>query len=162
MSKSIQLTKGREVLVDDDDFTYLNQWKWWYGADGYACREQHFGMRDGKSLRKTILMHRLIIDAPSGLQVDHINRNKLDNRRSNLRLATQSQNRANIDPVKRRQSELPMGVTYNLSLRSKQPYMARVTKSGKSYFLGNFYTVEEAATAYKLKKRELFGEFSCV
>lgn len=160
MSKTIQLTQGFETIVDDADYEYLSQWKWFYGADRYAVREQHLGMQDGKKLRKTILMHRLLLNAPQHLQVDHANRNRLDNRRSNLRLATRSQNRANINPVKRKQEELPMGVTYNPSICSKQPYMARICKQGKSHFLGNFYSIDEAENAYRQKKRQLFGEFA--
>jgi hypothetical protein len=158
--KSIALTRGHETIVDDKDFAWLNQWKWQYGGNGYAVRDQYLGKIGGTYRHKTVLMHREILDAPSGTEVDHANRNKLDNRRDNLRLATRSQNRANIQSARRKNSELPTGITYNPSPRTKQPFMARVAKDGRSYFLGNFYTVDEASQAYKLKKKQLFGEFA--
>lgn len=156
----IQLTKGYAAEVDPEDYAYLSQWKWQYGANGYAVRDDYLGKIDGRYAHRTVLMHRVLLDAPNGMDVDHINRDKLDNRRSNLRIATRSQNRANVGKCKRLNSELPTGVTYNPSLRSRQPYMARIGKGGKSYFLGNFYNVQEAADAYNAKKRELYGEFS--
>lgn len=155
----IKLTKGYETEVDAADFEYLNQWKWHYGANGYAVREQHLGMDNGKKLRKTVLMHREITKASQGMDVDHKNNDKLDNRRRNLRICTRSQNMANKSK-RQRKYDLPMGVVYNQSPRSKQPYATRVFKEGKSYFVGNFYTVEEARNAYLTKKKELFGEFA--
>jgi len=157
---TIELTKGKKTEVDIEDFEYLNQWKWQYGANGYAVRDEYLGKIDGKYKHQTVLMHRVLLNAPSGVDVDHVNRDKLDNRRTNLRLATRSQNRANIGRVKRPNSDLPLGVTYNPSVRSRQPYMARVTHQGKSYFLGNFYSVKDASRAYQLKKEMLFGEFA--
>ena len=135
--KKIELTKGQFAMVDDDDFEELSKHKWWVGSGGYAAREVSLGTKDGKHLRKTVLMHRQILKAPDGMDVDHANHNKLDNRKSNIRLATRSQNKANALVKTRKQSELPMGVTYNPSLRSKKKFMARVCKDGKSYFVGN-------------------------
>lgn len=157
--KYITLTKCQKTKVDDKDYEYLSQWNWHFGANGYAVREQHYGMKDGKRVRKTILMHRELLNAPHKIDVDHINEDKLDNRRENIRLATRSQNRANISAVKRKE-DLPIGITFNPSPRSKQPYMARVCMNGKSYFLGNFYKLTDAVEAYTAKKRELYGEYA--
>lgn len=156
----IKLTKGFYAEVDAADYEYLSQWKWQYGANGYAVRDEYLGKIDGKYAHRTVLMHRVLLNAPSGLDVDHINRDKLDNRRSNLRLATRNQNKANTGPRKRLRTELPKGVTYNPSIRSKQPYMARICLRGKSYFLGNFYKLEDAENAYLTKKQELYGEYA--
>jgi len=150
----IGLTQNKFTIVDEDDFEEMSKYKWGFGANGYAVRTVQFGDK-----KKTVLMHRVLLNAPKGMEVDHINHDKLDNRRSNLRLATRSQNKANVVKMKRPNQELPMGVTYNPSPRSKQPFMARVCKQGKSYFCGNFYTVEEAHKAYLTKKKMLFGEF---
>jgi len=70
--KRIKLTQEKVALVDDADFEFLNQWKWFYHQTGYA-----------KSCHR--YMHRLINKTPKGFHTDHINRNKLDNRKSNLR-----------------------------------------------------------------------------
>lgn len=106
------------------------------------------------------MMHREILDAPKGMDVDHVNRDKLDNRKENIRLATRSQNLANISKIYRRTHDLPRGISYNSSVRSKQPYMARISYQGKSYFLGNFYTLVEAEAAYKARRKDLYGEFA--
>lgn len=90
--KYIELTQGKQAIVDDDLYDWLNQWKWYYknaptGEGGYACRnEGHHGKQ------KTIRMHMVINQTPPGLATDHINGNKLDNRRANLRSANHIQN----------------------------------------------------------------------
>jgi len=78
--KEIQLTQGKIALVDDGDYEKLNQFKWYtikIRSLFYAARERQ---------NKTILMHRIIINAPERLYTDHINGNPLDNRKINLRL----------------------------------------------------------------------------
>ena len=87
--KKIKLTKGKYALVDDEDFEYLNQWKWHF-AKGYAGRS--VGDRKNK---KYVWMHRLINNTPDGFETDHINRNKSDNRKCNLRTVTKSLNGLN-------------------------------------------------------------------
>lgn len=83
--KYIELTQGKRAIVDDEDYDWLSQYKWFYDT-GYAVTKKHI---DGR--RKT-KMHRLINQTPNGLDTDHINRNRLDNRRSNLRTVTHQQN----------------------------------------------------------------------
>ncbi len=82
--KEIQLTKGKVAIVDDEDFELLSKTSWHFHNLGYA--------RSGRPKR---YMHRVIMNADKGKFVDHINGNKLDNRKCNLRFATVSQNRAN-------------------------------------------------------------------
>lgn len=84
--KNILLTKGGFALVDDADFKYLNQSKWSVNTGGYAVTRIN---------REKVYMHRVINETPEGFHTDHINRNKLDNRRSNLRTATPSENALN-------------------------------------------------------------------
>lgn len=85
--RKIRLTKGKYALVDDEDFDFLNQWNWTF--DKYAYRQ------DWKSKITKVYMHRVLMQPSQGLMVDHINRNKLDNRRKNLRIVTASQNGMN-------------------------------------------------------------------
>src|SRR3954471_10677466 len=84
----IKLTQGKFSLVSKGDFARINKHKWCISA-GYAVRNS-----TGKP-RRLLLMHREILGAPVGAQVDHKNRNKLDNRRCNLRIATSSENIVN-------------------------------------------------------------------
>ena len=86
MTKRIKLTKGMSTIVDDDDFESVNQYKWYFSSTGYAER------RHGKG---KLLLHRFIMNPKNDLQVDHINGNRLDNSRSNLRLATRTENARN-------------------------------------------------------------------
>lgn len=80
----IKLTQGKFAIVDSEDFEYLNQWKWHY-AHGYARTSE---------LRKSY-MHRLVNKTPKGFLTDHINRNKLDNRKCNLRTGNKGLNSIN-------------------------------------------------------------------
>jgi hypothetical protein len=69
--KEICLTKGKNTIVDDKDYEWLNQWNWYYGADGYA-------VRNDKNLKR-LFMHRVIIQTPIGMYTDHIDGNRLNN-----------------------------------------------------------------------------------
>lgn len=143
--------KRHTALVDDADFDYLNQWRWSYhgGPDGYAKRTGD----DNKS----IFMHRLILQPPRGMVCDHKDGNKLNNRRSNLRVATQSQNGANS----RTKVGRFKGVTkVKKAINPKNRYLAQITLRGQYFYLGYFYTAELAAEAYNKKALELYGEFA--
>src|SRR5437868_1305500 len=92
----IALTQGFMALVDDADAAWLGQWRWRYKQhspryQGYAVRTTRLA---GSPRQVTIYMHRVVFGGDSS-EVDHVNRNKLDNRRSNLRAATRAQNAAN-------------------------------------------------------------------
>lgn len=105
------------------------------------------------------LLHRLIMDCPKGLEVDHINHDNLDNRKNNLRIVTRKQNRYNTRRQVGSVSKFK-GVWYYKG-RNK-PWVASVNKDKKKYSLGYFYTQEEAAIAYNKKALELFGEYACL
>jgi hypothetical protein len=88
----IDLTKGAAAIIDDDCYEYLSRWRWKCKHEkntSYACRTTNAG---------TLFMHRVIMDAPPGLDVDHVNHNGLDNRRCNLRIVTRSENLWNKRP----------------------------------------------------------------
>src|SRR3990167_10756872 len=121
--KKVKLTKGRFAIVDDEDFEWINQWKWWYTTRGYAVREEK---------RKLIFMHRLINKTLLGFDTDHVNRNKLDNRKKNLRTVTRSQNFMNLNPRKNNSSGV-IGVQKN-----KNSWMARIKIGYVSIYLGCF------------------------
>lgn len=104
----IELTKGKFAIVDDELFDYLNQWKWHLTTSGYAARRFNFGYKDAK----VVFMHRLIIPVPYLREVDHINGNKLDNRKGNLRVASRTENNKNRKK-KRNATSLFYGVDFN-------------------------------------------------
>lgn len=151
--KEIQLTKGQIALVDDEDFEWLNQRKWWakrHRNTFYAhCRMIETG--------KIVLMHRLILDLTDPkIQTDHKDRNGLNNQKYNLRVATNSQNTANRKSFKNSTSKY-LGVRLH---KRDNIWEANIQKDGKLMYIGRFKTEEDAALAYNKVAQKLHGEFA--
>lgn len=137
--KQIQLTKGAISIIDDEDFEYLSQFNWQLSSGGYA-----------KTGTKGYFMHRVLMKAPKNKEVDHINRDKLDNRRSNLRFATRSENNRNTD-IRKDNTSGYKGVNY---FKPRNCWVARIQIKGKRFFLGSFDTREKAIMAYARAQTE--------
>jgi hypothetical protein len=148
--KVIPLTKGGVAVVDDGDFEWLSRNSWYLSQNGYAMRSS---AKDG--VRFCLPMHRAITDAPSGMHVDHINGDKLDNRRENLRVCTPAQNQGNRVAHAGRRFK---GVIYQQKIAPK--VRAEIRRDGRARHLGCFSTEEEAARAYDRAAREQWGEFA--
>lgn len=134
------------ALIDEED-AHLAGLRWHLGSGGYARRLE----RD-----KWILLHRVIIRAPSGVEVDHINRNRLDNRRCNLRLTDRGGNARNCSRNRKNTS----GYKRVHGPTSSGRWVASVVYRGKPYYLGSCATAEEAAVTYDLAAMALHGEFA--
>lgn len=145
-TRQIELGGGLFAVVDAEDYAWLRQWKWHVGSGGYAVRKG-----DGRH----IFMHREILQTPEGMHTDHIDRNKTNNVRANLRVATRSQNAANSNRTDR-QSEYK-GVSWH---RRAGRWAATVNTNGKQVYIGLFDDPVDAARAYDAKAHELFGEFA--
>lgn len=156
--KCIELTKGRVAIVDDSDFEYLAQYRWRLNQHGYAVRSQLVYRLDGKKSCRMVFMHRTILNPPPGFFTDHINNQRLDNRRCNLRVATKSQNGANSKCRKDNQSGLK-GVGYD-KRNKKKPWRAHIGQNGKFRFLGTFTNKEDAHAAYCAAAIEQYGDFA--
>lgn len=162
-ARYIPLTKGVYTLVDSEYFDYINQWTWCTkvnskGVPTYAAR---INLETGE--RVQVIVHRLVysIHYPNAdltsLDIDHVNRDKLDNRVSNLRLASRTSNSGNRGPNSNNKSGYK-GV--NLYDESRGVWRAQIMISGKKVSIGYYITAEEAAIAYNKKAVETFGEFA--
>ena len=155
MEVTIPLTKGRFALIDSSDLGRVAKYRWYFGSmgNGYAiCRVSR---PDGKF--KNVLLHRFILDAPYGLEVDHINGDSLDNTRKNLRLCTHKQNIRN----QRVQTRVGKASRFKGVWMSKSKrWRAEICVDGKRLYLGTFDNEEDAARAYDEKAKRHFGEFA--
>ena len=147
---------GGSVMIDDE-FDWLMDFRWHLTKQGYAV---HFvNKRDsdfwGLAPRKAVYMHRVVTGAGDSEVVDHVNHNKTDNRRDNLRSCSQKENLQN------QQSRRSYKGVFYLKGR-KKCWQAIIVANGVRHYLGNFYTQEEAAKAYNEAATELFGEFACL
>ena len=140
--KELRVGRSAVSLVDDDVYEWASRHNW--HPSGTQGRYVSCHMRvDGRT--KTVYLHRLILDAPRGLEVDHINGDPLDNRRENLRLATRAQNEQNKLP--RNLSKFGRGVYFDPKQPGSRKYAARAWLNGKEVRVGRFATAEEANAA---------------
>lgn len=153
--KKIKLTQGKFALVDDEDYEWLSNYKWHYN-NGYASRRLLVKENRGFG---SVFMHQEILETKGNeKRADHINRNGLDNRRSNLRLATASQNAMN--KVMSNGSSKYKGVRKRTSGKRRKIWRATVWKDNQPINLGTYLTEEEAARAYNKKALEIHGQFA--
>lgn len=143
-----------KVLVDELDYIKISHYKWSICNHGYATTHLP-RTKDGKP-RKHLLMHRLIMDAVAREEIDHINGDKLDNRKSNLRRCTRSENKANVGLKSTNQTGVK-GVNFD---RFTGRWLARITVRGKQYNLGRYNNIEDAAKAYNKAAINHFGSFA--
>lgn len=146
--KVITGADGGAWIVDDDKFNMLNEYEWHSHENGYAVT---FGNGTVKS------MHRLLIDCPDGLQVDHKNNMPNDNRIENLRICTRSQNEANKRKMKGKSTEYK-GVTdrdgsYEVSIRNPN-------NNSKKTYIGRYTNIIAASNVYNHFAEKFYGEFA--
>ena len=193
MAKEIKLWKNRNELsdkvaiVDDEDYDRVveavrryrkdgslrkGSGKWYYWSSASSCGNEY---ATNGSRRQSI--HRLVMNAPKGMDVDHINGNGLDNRKENLRLCTRAQNSMNRRPRrdsptgykgvqyypihKQKYTSKKTGITTVHESKLSKPYVAYIGDGKKGHLnLGHYATAEEAARARDAKAKELHGEFA--
>lgn len=134
--------------VDDEDFEYLNQWKWRFSGNGYAIRTEP------KSGKKKILLHRFLVNTPKGMFTDHINGDRLDNQKVNIRYCTKTENNRN---VKKKAS--PSLSKFKGVSKTGKLYSSGIFINGK-YKLSYFNNELDAAKHYNEMALKYYGDFA--
>lgn len=155
MAKKIELKgrlgKGKFIIVDDDDYEKVVKYKWHLDIH---VKESILYARTTIKYHK-IRLHRFLLNPPSGTFIDHINRNGLDNRKCNLRLATQTQNNANTK-LRIDNSSGTKGVYWD---KSRNEWLVVIGFEGPKY-LGRYKKIEDAILVRKQAEKQYFGQYS--
>lgn len=148
--KEIPLSQGEVAIVDDENFEHLNQFKWFFSSYGYAVA--FLPMVAGKRPPQ-IYMHRSIL--PGHAEIDHINGDRIDNRKSNLRPATHAENAMNSQ--KRLGSSRYKGVSW---CESRGLWEVQLMHNKRKIHAGRYESEVDAAHVYDYAAKVLFGEFA--
>lgn len=156
--KRISLSQNKFALVDDEDFEFLNKWKW----SLFASRDKrYYAFRqvlcsDGK--RRSLLMHRLLLGLQCGdsRQIDHVDTDGLNNTKDNLRICSDLENHRNRG-LQTNNSSGYKGVSWH---KKDKKWRARLSLFKKEIWIGNFDTAKEAASAYNRIALKYHGEFA--
>lgn len=150
----VPLTRGKFALIDSADAEEVGRYNWMALKGSHGWYAVRFVERRGR--RSCIYMHRQLMRAMPGIEVDHRDLDSLDNRRSNMRLATRGQNGSNRS-VQRNNTSGFKGVCWD---KAKQKWSSHIKVDGRQRFLGYFATPEEAHAAYAAAATKSFGEFA--
>lgn len=142
---SLDIGNGMIALIDDEDYDRVSQFTWRVRPDGYAQRTW-----GEEGATKHQLLHRFVMNAKEDELVDHENGDRWDCRKENLRVATYSQNGANRKSIN----------AWRGIFQDGNRWKARIKVEGVNCYLGSFGTIEEAALAYDVAARRVFGRFA--
>jgi len=147
--KKIKLTQGQYTIVDNSDFKRLSAFKWRFSE--YAIRS----IKSGPT-QKTITLHSEVLKPKQGFTIDHINGNRLDNRKRNLRHVTFSQNCQN-SKLRRHNTSGYRGVSWH---KNSEQWVARIIYQGRTYHCGMFKSIIDAAKSYNKMAKKLYGKYA--
>jgi hypothetical protein len=154
--RRIKLTRGKYAIVDVEDFERLNKYKWHCAHYDYAKRA--ISKKFGKGKRQVeVYMHKVVCPVPAGMIVDHINRNSLDNRKVNLRAATQKQNVWNRKFIRKGGKTRYNGIRWD---KNREKWQVRLVVNGRRESFGYYADEIEAAKAYDQVAKKYRGEYA--
>lgn len=159
MELTIKSKKHGEIkfLIDDEDYDKIKMYTW---TLNYQVSVGNFYIVAAKMKKRKMYyyrLHRLIMDCPNNLSVDHINHNTLDNRKCNLRICTQSENSRNTRKQTRNKTSIYKGVYFDKKLNK---FRVQIMLYYKHIHIGLFDTQDKAAIAYNMAALKYFGEFA--
>lgn len=143
--RKIELTQGKYTVVDEEDYDRISKHKWYFDSSNGYARNGELGY-----------LHRFILQPPKGKYVDHKDKDKLNNRRSNLRVCTNAENIRNSS-VRVNNTSGATGVWWR---SDRNRWVAEIKLDYKKITIGRYKTKDEAVEARRQKEIELFGEFS--
>ena len=145
--KTLQLPSGLQVKIDDEDLDLISKYRW------YASKNRNFFY--ARSDKPRVMMHKVILNAPKGIHVDHINGDTLDNRKENLRICSIAENQWNRGKSRNNTSGYK-GVCWH---KGNNKWIANITVNKKTINLGSFDSPELAYNAYCESAKKLHGDF---
>jgi len=153
MIKIIRLTNGKETIIDSSDWIKVKDFNWGYGFGGSGYAGTNIG---GRKNHKQLLLHRFIMDTPKGMVTDHINGNKLDNRRKNLRICTQAENSMNCRKNIIKSSKYK-GVSW---FKRDKCWRAYINLNRRQIHIGYFTKETDAVKAYNKQAIKVHKTFA--
>jgi hypothetical protein len=149
----VPLTQGKVAIIDARGAERILQHKWYYHKDGYAARDRKLSDGPGRNI---IFMHQTICEPAPGQDVDHVDRDGLNNRGDNLRPASRTQNNAH----QQKRCDNSSGYRGVSWYAPTGKWMAKITAHGHQMYLGYFQDIKDAARAYDVAAIKHFGEFA--
>jgi hypothetical protein len=146
----VTLTQGYQAIIDAEDADFVGQWNWF----AYKKPNTVYAVRGKPSNGGLIRMHREILRAQDGFEVDHVDRNGLNNMKSNIRICTRDENMRNVGPIKGRSTK---GVSWH---KATGKWQARICAGGPQIYLGIYETEKLAQDAYNRACINMHGSFA--
>lgn len=162
--RTIPLTQGYEAIVNESDYPQVSQFSWHAEINKRGLKTDVYAARwivglNGK--RRRMRMHVELMGYKQGMEVDHRDRNGLNNCRSNLRFATHADNSRNAS-IRQDNTSGFKGVTFEPYTRGSKKWKSTIQYDKRRITIGRYLTAKDAAMAYNDKAMRLFGEFACL